>query len=78
MNLHTLDYVILLCEDLARMKTFYHEILGFPIVRDREDWIELRLGAVLLILRPKTCSAPQGKAGCLPPCGAPPRHAPAT
>ncbi len=53
MNLHTLDYVILLCEDLARMKTFYHEILGFPIVRDREDWIELRLGAVLLILRPR-------------------------
>lgn len=52
-NLHTLDYVILLCEDLPQMKTFYHEILGFPIVRDWEDWIELRLGAVLLTLRPR-------------------------
>src|SRR5437867_4280402 len=50
-NIHTLDYVILLCEDLALMKTFYHETLGFPIERDWDDWIEMRLGAVLLTLR---------------------------
>ena len=51
MNLHTLDYVILLCEDLAAMKTFYHETLGFPIERDWEHWVEMRAGAVLLTLR---------------------------
>jgi catechol 2,3-dioxygenase-like lactoylglutathione lyase family enzyme len=51
MNLHTLDYVVLLCEDIAPMKAFYHGILGFPIERDWEDWIELRAGAVLLTLR---------------------------
>ena len=51
MNLRSLDYVILLCEDLERMKAFYHERLGFPIERDWEDWIELRAGAVLLALR---------------------------
>jgi hypothetical protein len=51
MNLHTLDYVILLCEDLARMKAFHHGVLGFPIQRDWEGWIEMRLGAVLLTLR---------------------------
>jgi catechol 2,3-dioxygenase-like lactoylglutathione lyase family enzyme len=51
MNLHTLDYVILLCQDLARMKAFYHEVLGFPIERDWEDWIEMRAGSVLLTLR---------------------------
>ena len=51
MNLHTLDYVILLCEDIARMKAFYHELLGFPIERDWEDWIEMRAGMVLLTLR---------------------------
>ena len=50
-NLHTLDYVILLCEDLARMKAFYHEILAFPIERDWEGWIEMRVGAILLTLR---------------------------
>ncbi|MDQ2692574.1 MAG: VOC family protein [Chloroflexota bacterium] len=46
-----LTYIILLCEDLAGMKVFYHETLGFPIERDWEDWIELRAGAVLLTLR---------------------------
>jgi catechol 2,3-dioxygenase-like lactoylglutathione lyase family enzyme len=51
MNLETLDYVVLLCEDLATMKAFYHEVLGFPIKRDWENWIEMRAGAVLLTLR---------------------------
>jgi catechol 2,3-dioxygenase-like lactoylglutathione lyase family enzyme len=51
MNLHSLDYIILLCEDLASMMAFYHEVLGFPIERDWEDWIEMRAGAVLLTLR---------------------------
>jgi len=50
-TLHTLDYVILLCEDLARMKAFYHGMLGFPVERDWEDWVEMRAGAVLLTLR---------------------------
>lgn len=67
MNLHTLDYVILLCEDLAAMKAFYHEILGFPIERDWEGWIELRAGAVLLTLRKRGRSydgpMPQDAAG---------------
>ena len=53
MNLHTLDYVILLCEDLERMKCFYHDVLGFPTECDWENWIELRAGAVLLTLRPR-------------------------
>jgi catechol 2,3-dioxygenase-like lactoylglutathione lyase family enzyme len=50
-NLHTLDYVILLCTDLPGMKAFYHELLGFPVERDWEDWIEMRAGAILLTLR---------------------------
>jgi catechol-2,3-dioxygenase len=50
-NIRNLDYVILLCDDLALMKTFYHETLGFPVYRDWENWIELRVGAVLLTLR---------------------------
>ena len=50
-NIRNLDYVILLCDDIEPMKTFYHETLGFPIYRDWEGWIELRVGAVLLTLR---------------------------
>ena len=52
-KIHTLDYVILLCEDVAGMKHFYHDILGFPIHREREDWVEMRVGASLLTLRPR-------------------------
>jgi len=50
-NIRNLDYVILLCDDLSQMKRFYHEILGFPVYRDWEDWIEMRVGAALLTLR---------------------------
>jgi catechol 2,3-dioxygenase-like lactoylglutathione lyase family enzyme len=66
-NLHTLDYVILLCENVAPMKTFYQEVLGFPVERDWEDWIELRAGAVLLTLRkrrrPYDGQIPRGAVG---------------
>lgn len=50
-NIRNLDYVILLCEDLDRMRSFYHETLGFPLYRELDDWVELRVGAVLLTLR---------------------------
>ena len=50
-HLHSLDYVILLCEDIPAMKDFYHGVLGLDIERDWEDWIELHAGAVLLTLR---------------------------
>jgi lactoylglutathione lyase len=49
--IRNLDYVILLCQDLGRMRSFYHDTLGFPIYRELEGWIELRVGAVLLTLR---------------------------
>jgi len=50
-NIRNLDNVILLCDDTTQMKAFYHETLGFPIYRDWEGWIEMRIGAVLLTLR---------------------------
>jgi catechol 2,3-dioxygenase-like lactoylglutathione lyase family enzyme len=46
-----LDYVILLCEDIPRMKRFYHEVMGFPLYRDWGEWVEMRVGSVLLTLR---------------------------
>ena len=49
--IRNLDYVVLLCEDTTPMKAFYHGTLGFPIYRDWEGWIELRVGATLLTLR---------------------------
>lgn len=52
-KIRNLDYVILLCEDMTVMKTFYNETLGFPIHRELDDWIEMRLGPGLLTLRPR-------------------------
>ncbi len=63
-----LDYVILLCEDLSRMKAFYHQTLEFPLYSDSEYWVELRVGSVLLTLRERGRSydgpaAPSNSAG---------------
>jgi lactoylglutathione lyase len=49
--IRNLDYVVLLCEDVSQMKRFYHETLGLSIYRDWDNWIEMRLGSVLLTLR---------------------------
>jgi catechol 2,3-dioxygenase-like lactoylglutathione lyase family enzyme len=49
-----LDYVILICSDLQEMRRFYEEILGFPLHREiGSSWVELRVGASLLALRPR-------------------------
>jgi catechol-2,3-dioxygenase len=29
-NIRSLDYVVLLCKDMGRMRAFYHEVLAFP------------------------------------------------
>ena len=50
-NIRNLDYVILLCEDIPRMRLFYHELLGFPIYRGNQEWVEMKVGATLLTLR---------------------------
>lgn len=52
-KIRNLDYVILLCEDVAGMKAFYNDILGFPIHRELDDWVEMKVGASLLTLRPR-------------------------
>ncbi len=55
MALTSLQYVILLCADIERMRHSYHEILGFPIYSDGGDganrWIEMRVGSGSLTLR---------------------------
>lgn len=50
-----LDYVILICAEVGRMRAFYQGVLGFPVHRDlwQGNWVELRVGSVLLTLRPR-------------------------
>ena len=49
-SIRHLDYVVLLCNDLPSMKDFYHHIMGFPIYLETENWIEMRVGSLLLTL----------------------------
>jgi catechol 2,3-dioxygenase-like lactoylglutathione lyase family enzyme len=52
-TLQQLRYVILLCDDLAGTRAFYHEVLGLPVHRDGDGWVELQAANVLLALRPR-------------------------
>jgi len=62
-TIQNLDYLILLCEDVARMRDFYVGTLGLPVHRDlwNGDWLELRVGATLLTLRPRGLAAIRGR-----------------
>lgn len=49
-SIRHLDYVVLICDNLASMKHFYHQIMGFEIHLETASWIELRIGSSLLAL----------------------------
>src|SRR4030095_16260794 len=50
-NIRNLDYVILLCEEIQRMRVFYQEVMGFHIYSGNDEWVEMNVGATLLTLR---------------------------
>src|SRR5512133_1829472 len=49
--IRNIDYIVLLCDDIEKMKQFYHDVLGFPIQHDWLGWIEMNVGNVLVTLR---------------------------
>lgn len=49
-----LNYVIVLCDDLERMKAFYRMLFAFPIDSESETGLTFRAGSVLLSLRKRT------------------------
>ncbi|MAV38048.1 MAG: glyoxalase [Planctomycetaceae bacterium] len=46
-----LNYTIVLCDDIDRMKVFYRELLPFPVVAETATSLALDGGGVLLGLR---------------------------
>jgi len=49
-----LDYVIVICDDLDKMKRFYSDIFGFCIEdEEKSHWVGFRVGALFLGLRPR-------------------------
>ena len=53
-SLQQLNYVIVLCDDLDRMKAFYRMLFAFPIDSESETGLAFRAGSVLLALRKRT------------------------
>lgn len=48
-----LDYVILLCQRMAKTREFYLDVMKFPLEMDRPNWVSFRVGSGLLTLRPR-------------------------
>jgi glyoxylase I family protein len=53
-SIRNLDYVVLLCEDLARARQFYLDVMKFRIERETPRWVSFHVGSGLLCLRPRT------------------------
>lgn len=51
--IRNLDFTILLCRKMAETRAFYHDVMGFPVELDLENWVSFRVGATLLTLRPR-------------------------
>ena len=52
-QIRNLDHAILLCNKMEETRTFYRDIMEFPIETDRERWVSFRVGATPLTLRPR-------------------------
>ena len=58
MNVKKVGNVILAVKDLDKSIEFYNKILGMPIKRKRENWVDLGQGGALLSLHPAVDSSP--------------------
>ncbi|MBC7584560.1 glyoxalase/bleomycin resistance/dioxygenase family protein [Tardiphaga sp. vice352] len=52
-QIRNLDYTILLCNRMSVTRTFYRDIMKFPVETDLANWVSFRVGAALLTLRPR-------------------------
>ncbi|MEM8497672.1 MAG: VOC family protein [Pseudomonadota bacterium] len=52
--IRSMDYVILLCDDLEKMRRFYSETFGFRVEDETPGlWVGFRVGNLFLGLRPR-------------------------
>ena len=58
-SIRAIDYTVIFVRDMAAMRRFYQDILGFPLLRELSPgWIEYRLGGNTLVLaRPSRTAA---------------------
>ena len=58
MNVKKVGNVILAVKDLNKSVEFYNKILGMPIKKQRENWVDLGQSGALLSLHPASTSSP--------------------
>ena len=58
MNIKKVGNVILAVKDLNKSVEFYNKILGMPIKKQRENWVDLGQSGALLSLHPASTSSP--------------------
>ena len=52
-DIRNLDYTVILCDRMAETRAFYRDVMRFPVETDRETWVDFRIGASFLALRPR-------------------------
>jgi catechol 2,3-dioxygenase-like lactoylglutathione lyase family enzyme len=57
--IRAIDYTVIFVRDMAAMRSFYEDVLGFPLLRELSPgWIEYRLGDnTLALARPSLTAA---------------------
>ena len=58
MNVKKVGNVILAVKNISKSVEFYNKILGMPIKRQRENWVDLGQSGALLSLHPANESSP--------------------
>ena len=58
MNVKKVGNIILAVKDLNKSVEFYNKILGMPIKKQRENWVDLGQSGALLSLHPASTSSP--------------------
>jgi catechol 2,3-dioxygenase-like lactoylglutathione lyase family enzyme len=58
-SIQAIDYTVIFVRDMAAMRRFYEDTLGFPLQRELSpDWIEYRIGPnTLTLARPRRTAA---------------------
>ena len=58
-GIRAIDYTVIFVRDMAAMRRFYQDVLGFPLLRELSPgWIEFRLGNnTLALARPSRTAA---------------------
>ena len=58
MNIKKVGNIILAVKDLNKSIEFYNKILGMPIKRQRENWVDLGQSGALISLHPASAELP--------------------